>query len=540
MARHIDPHALAALNARYDARFAALWSAAQAAATSGAGPGQPARLADVVDTPPGDQRFAAPEWTELPYFSWLRQSYLLASEYTTELARLTDGSDAERRRVEFLTRQWVDALAPTNFIATNPEAIRRAMTTGGSSFAQGFANLCADLAKGRISMTDERAFAVGENLATTPGAVVFRNELIELIQYDAATPSVYARPLVIVPPCINKYYILDLRPDNSFVRYAVNQGHTVFIVSWRNIGEAQGSLTWDDYLTEGVLTAIDVAREISGSANVNALGFCVGGTLLACALAVLAARDEPTVTSATLLTTLLDFDDPGDIGVYVTREALALREPALASGQRVHGREIAVAFASLRANSLVWNYVVNNYLKGETPPAFDLLYWNSDSANLPGPMYLQYLRDLYLDNRLREHDAMTMAGAPIDLARVTLPTYVLAAREDHIVPWRSAYRATALLGRSPTFVLGASGHIAGVVNPPEKRQRSYWTSAALPADAEQWLAGATITAGSWWPHWSAWLAPYGGELRTAPAATGSAAHRPIARAPGEYVRELVG
>ena len=538
----VDPNALAALNARYEARFATLWRAAQLTMAAGADPASPQaapRLPTIVDVPPGDHRFSAPEWTELPYFSWLKQSYLLASEYANELASLRNGGEAERRRLAFVTRQWLDALSPANFAATNPEAIRRALTTGGASVAQGFANLCTDVAKGRISMTDERAFALGRNLATTPGDVVFRNDLIELIQYGASTPSVHARPLLIVPPCINKYYILDLRPDNSFVRYAVSQGHTVFIVSWRNIGDAQGGLRWDDYLSEGVLTAITATRAIRESAEINALGFCVGGTLLACALAVLAARNEPSVASATLLTTLLDFADPGEIGVYVTREALAMREPALRAGQRVHGREIAGAFASLRANNLVWNYVVNNYLKGETPPPFDLLYWNSDSANLPGPMYLQYLGDLYLDNRLRERGSLTMAGVPVDLARITIPAYVFAARDDHIVPWRSAYRTTALLGSAPAFVLGASGHIAGVVNPPEKRQRGYWTHPTLDGDADRWLAGAQSHPGSWWPHWSAWLARHGGEMQPAPAETGSAAYPPITRAPGEYVREPV-
>src|SRR4029079_15297121 len=299
--------------------------------------------------------------------------------------------------------------------------------------------------KGRITMSDEKAFAVGRNLATTPGSVVFRNELIELIQYDPVTPTVYRRPLVIVPPCINKYYILDLTPDNSLGRHAVAQGHTVFMVSWRNVPPELGHLTWDDYIEQGALTAIAKAREISGSKTVNALGFCVGGTLLACALAVLAVRRDTSVSSVTFLTTMLDFADPGEIGVYVSREFLDARAPSLLAGQCVHGAELAGAFASLRANDLVWNYVVSNYLKGETPPAFDLLYWNGDSANLPGPMYAYYLRSMYLDNKLREPGALTMAGAAIDLSRITIPAYVYASREDHIVPWRSAFETTRLL-----------------------------------------------------------------------------------------------
>ncbi len=386
-------------------------------------------------------------------------------------------------------------------------------------------------------MTDERAFAVGRNIAVTPGHVVFRNDLVELIQYAPTTPKVHRLPLLIVPPCINKYYILDLQPENSFVRWTVAQGHTVFVISWRNVPAELGHLTWDDYIIEGVQTAIRAAREIGGASAINALGFCVGGTLLAGALAVLAARRERTVASLTLLTTLLDFTDPGEIGVYVSRESLAARKPLLLAGQRIHGAEIARAFASLRANDLIWNYVVGNYLKGETPPAFDLLFWNGDSANLPGPMYAYYLENLYLDNRLEERGALTMAGESIDLARIDMPAYVYASREDHIVPWRSGYRCTSLLGGDATFVLGASGHIAGVVNPPAKNRRNYWANELVGDDADAWLARATSHPGSWWPHWSAWLARHGGAMKPAPAAPGNARYPAVEAAPGRYVRE---
>ena len=538
----VDPKAVAALNAEFGRRWQALWGAVQSVALPppGAAAGNAAvRVPAIAATPPGDRRFAAREWDELPYFALLKQSYLLASDYAQQLAALLTLPEPERRRIAFLTRQAIDALAPTNFAATNPEAIRRALATEGASLAQGLANLAGDVRKGRISMTDERAFAVGTNLALTPGRVVLRNPLIELIQYAPATAKVHRRPLVIVPPCINKYYVLDLQPDNSFVAHAVAAGHTVFIISWRNVPAALGGLGWDDYLEQGALTAIRAAREITGSASVNALGFCVGGTLLASALAVLAARGDRSVASATLLATLLDFADPGDIGVYISHETLAARAPALLAGERVRGSEIAAAFASLRANDLVWNFVVGNYLKGETPPPFDLLYWNGDSANLPGPMYVYYLANLYLGNRLREPGALTMAGAPVDLARIDVPAYVLAARDDHIVPWRGAYRATALLGRRPTFVLGAAGHVAGVINPPGKARRNYWVNAAAAADADEWLAGAQSRPGSWWPHWLAWLAPHAGALIAAPAAAGSAAHPPLDPAPGRYVREPV-
>ena len=533
--RAIGAEALATLEAKYRPRLEALWRGAQDALA--APPGQPAPAVPAVATPaPGDRRFAAPEWTELPYFALLKQGYLLAGEYLADCIALMPLSPSERHRLAFVMRQYLDALAPTNFPSTNPEVVKRALATEGASLAQGLQNLAADVRKGRISMTDERAFAVGRNLAVTPGDVIFRNELIELIQYRPTTPRVHRRPLVIVPPCINKYYILDLQPENSFVRHAVGAGHTVFLVSWRNIEQAQGRLTWDHYIEDGALTAIRVAKAVARSASVNALGFCVGGTLLACTLAAMAARGDRSVASATFLTTMLDFTDPGEIGVFVSDEFLAAREAALMGGQRVHGSELAGAFASLRANDLVWNYVVGNYLKGETPPAFDLLYWNSDSANLPGPMFAYYLKNMYLANRLREPGALTMAGVPIDLGRIEVPAYVFATREDHIVPWRSAYRTTALLGGDVTFALGASGHIAGVINPPVKNRRNYWTNADLGTDADRWLAGASEHPGSWWPHWAAWLRGHAGAQKPAPRTAGSRAHPPLEPAPGRYVR----
>ncbi len=517
----VDVERLVALNEKYRPRWEVLWSAAIDAAAAGGVPAQP--LPDVASRAPGDRRFAAREWRELPFFALVKQGYLLLGEYLVEAAMLAPLPEPDRQRLLFLTKQSLDALAPTNFIATNPDALKRALSTEGASLLRGIANLAEDARRGRITMSDERAFEVGRNLAVTPGSVVYRNDLIELIQYAPTTARVHRRPLLIVPPCINKYYILDLQPENSLVRWAVGEGHTVFMISWRNIPPGLGRLTWDDYIETGVLGAIATARQITGSTTVNTLGFCVGGTLLACALAVLAARGERSVASVTLLTTMLDFADPGEIGVYVSREMLAARKPALIEGKRMQGSELAGAFASLRANELVWNYVVSNYLKGETPPAFDLLYWNSDSSNLPGPMCAYYLEQMYLDNKLRERNALTMAGASIDLARVTMPACIVASREDHIVPWRSAYQTTRLLGGDVTFVLGASGHIAGVVNPPTKNRRNYWTNPVLAATADEWLARAETHPGSWWPHWGAWLAPHGGGLGPAPRAAGSAA-----------------
>jgi len=522
---HIDPLAAAAVTEQYKRKFEALWlHAVQGTPAAASGEQR-------------DRRFASKEWRDQPYFSLLKDAYLLYADYLRELAELAQAGPADKKRLGFLVHQYIDAIAPTNFLATNPDALKLALESGGASLAQGLSNLAADAQRGRISMTDEAAFKVGVNLAITPGSVVYRNELIELIQYAPTTKSVFRRPLLIIPPCINKYYILDLRPENSFVRYAVEQGHTVFMVSWRNVSSAQGTLGWDDYLEDGVLTAIDRVRDIAASSVLNLLGFCVGGTLLASALAVLAARRVNHVASATFFTTMLDFADPGEIGVYVSREALAAREPALRAGGRVQGGELASAFASLRAYDLVWNYVVGNYLKGQTPPAFDLLYWNSDSANLPGPMYVDYVRNMYLDNRLREPDALTMCGEAIDLGRISVPAYVYASRDDHIVPWRSAYRTVGLLGGDATFTLGASGHIAGVINPAASNRRNYWINELLTDDADDWLARAESIPGSWWPHWAAWLAEHAGAHHPAPRVAGNAACRPLCPAPGTYVTE---
>jgi polyhydroxyalkanoate synthase len=370
--------------------------------------------------------------------------------------------------------------------------------------------------------------------------VVFENELIQLIQYQPATAKVRKRPLLMVPPCINKFYILDLQPENSFVRYAVEQGNTVFMLSWRNIDDdSLGGLTWDDYIADGVLKAIEVVRAISKADAINALGFCVGGTLLAAALAVLRARGEERVASVTLLATMLDFTYPGDIGVFVDEASMAAREAAIGKGGIFSGRDLAFVFSALRANDLVWSYVVNNYLKGKTPDAFDILYWNADSTNLPGPMYCWYVRNMYLENKLREPGRLTLCGVPADLGAIRLPTYILATREDHIVPWKSAYLSTGHLKGDTRFVLGASGHVAGVINPPAKTRRSYWTSAQLAADADAWLAGATETPGSWWPDWNAWLQGFSGGERAAPKKLGNAKFKPIEPAPGRYVKVRV-
>ncbi len=525
-----DMERCAEIQQRYYRQYLQLWlNLAQSG--DGAPPAAP------VATPEkNDRRFHAPEWRQLPYFDYVKQAYLLNSQWLAEIVEASHLDAPAKNKLRFFARQLSDAAAPANFVSTNPEVIKLAAATNGESLARGLEQLRTDIKKGRISMTDESAFEIGRNVAVTPGTVVYENELMQLIQYQPSTATVYARPLVMVPPCINKYYILDLQPDNSFVRYAVAQGHTVFMVSWRNVPEDMGHLTWDQYVESGVIRALDVAREIGGAEHVNVLGFCVGGTLVGAALAVLRAQGRTAASSATLLTTMLDFCDPGELSVYIDEAYVRQREQDFALGGVLHGRELALTFSSLRANDLIWNYVVNNYLKGGKPDAFDLLYWNSDSTNLPGAMFVYYLRNTYLENNLRIPGRLTMCGVPVDLTRITLPAYILASREDHIVPWKTAYQSTQLLRGEIKFVLAASGHIAGVINPAAKNRRNYWTSNVITPQAGDWLAAATSRAGSWWPDWAAWLAERSGAQVPAPVAQGNAGYRPLEPAPGRYVR----
>ena len=523
--------AIAQLQKEFTERHVALWQGMLQR-------GQGAAAAGASGDAPSDKRFAAPEWSESPYFDYLRQAYLLNADFFGKLAEALPAEDeAARSRLKFFTRQFVDAMAPSNFVATNPEFIGTALATQGASITAGIQNLVADLGKGRISMTDDAAFEVGHNLAVTPGQVIFENELIQLIQYAPTTKKVHKRPLLIVPPCINKFYILDLQPENSFVRHAVEQGITVFLVSWRNPQADLGHLGWDDYVEKGVLKAIEVAQEVGGADQLNALGFCVGGTILSAALSVAKARGEDRVASLTLLTSLLDFSDGGEVVNYVDAASVAAREAAIGKGGLLRGAELASAFSSLRANDLIWQYVVGNYLKGGKPTAFDLLYWNADSTNLPGPFAVWYLRHLYLENALREPGRLAMCGTTADLGRLDMPAYIYSSREDHIVPWRTAYLSRGLLGGETTFMLGASGHIAGVINPPAKGKRSHWCNDAPAATAEDWLAGATEHKGSWWPHWMEWLKRFAGAEREAPGKLGNKRHKPIEAAPGRYVKE---
>jgi polyhydroxyalkanoate synthase len=414
------------------------------------------------------------------------------------------------------------ASSPSNYLAFNAEAQKKALETQGESIAKGIQNLLQDVQRGHLSMTDESAFEVGRNVGTTEGAVVFENDLFQLLEYKPLTAKVYERPLLLVPPCINKFYILDLQPENSLIRYAVEQGHRVFVVSWRNPDSSMAQYTWDQYIEDAAIKAIHVTQEITGQdkkgGKIDTLGFCVGGTILSTALAVLAARGEQPVASFTLLTTLLDFTDTGILDIFIDENFVQYREMQMGQRGLLKGQELASTFSFLRPNDLVWNYVVGNYLKGETPPAFDMLYWNSDATNLPGPFYAWYLRNTYLENKLKVPGALTVCGEKIDLGAIQAPVYLYGSREDHIVPIEGAYASTQVLKGKKRFVMGASGHIAGVINPPAKKKRSFWTrdDGKLPTTHAEWLAGSTEQPGSWWTDWSAWLKGHAGKQIPAP------------------------
>ncbi|WP_039883974.1 PHA/PHB synthase family protein [Achromobacter piechaudii] len=497
--------------------------------------------------PPADRRFAGDAWASNGSHLLLAHTYLLSARAMQRMVDAAQVSEPMRDRLRFSIMQWVDALSPSNFLALNPDAQQSIVESAGRALNEGLANLLGDVKKGRITQTDETQFEIGRNVAVTPGEVVFENRLFQLIQYAPSTATVYERPLVIVPPNINKFYILDLQPENSFVRHAVGEGYTVFLISWRNPvasdNDGVDRATWSDYLDDAVLQALRVASDITKQPKVNALGFCVGGTMLAAALALAEARGEQPVASLTLLTSLLDFHDTGILNVFVDEAHALLRDQQLGKGGLMPGRDLATTFSFLRPNELVWNYVVGNYLKGQKPPPFDLLFWNGDSTNLPGPFFSWYFRNTYLENNLKVPGRAQAAGLPLDLTRLTMPAYIFGSREDHIVPWVSAYASTQLLRGPQRFVLGASGHIAGVVNPPAKKRRSYWVADDLgkkghdmPGDPNAWFAQSTEHAGSWWPDWTAWLADHSGKQVKARTKLGNARYQPIEPAPGRYVK----
>lgn len=529
----VDPARLLALQTEYQQRVGALWSG---------------YLSGTPQARPTDRRFSGAEWQGT--HAYVAGLYEINAHFMSGLAENVEADAKTKAKIKFAVQQWIDAMSPANYFATNPEAQKKLFDTQGESLQAGLANMLGDLQKGRISQTDESAFEVGKNVANSAGAVVFQNEIFQLIQYQPLTPSVHERPLLMVPPCINKFYILDLQPDNSVVRNAVASGHTVFLVSWCNPGKKEAHYSWDDYIGDGVIRAIEVAQDISKQKRINMLGFCVGGTMLTTALAVLAARGEQPAESLTLLTTLLDFTDTGILDVFVDEAQVRRREQSIGGLTRdgkpggpiglMPARDLATSFSFLRPNDLVWNYVVSNYLKGEAPPPFDLLYWNADSTSLPGPFFVWYLRNTYLENNLKVPGKMKVCGEPVDFGKIEAPVFVFGSREDHIVPWQSAYASTQLLNGPKTFVLGASGHIAGVINPPAKKKRSYWTCQPLkgryPADPESWFNAAVEHPGSWWPEWTGWLEAHGGKMVKAPAQPGNSRYPSLEAAPGSYVK----
>jgi len=491
-----------------------------------------------------DRRFADAAWSEHPAFDYVKQAYLLNARWMQSAVRQVEEVDPDtRRKVEFYTRQLIDAWSPSNFVATNPKVLRETLDSGGENLVRGLEHLVEDLQRGRgrlsIAMTDERAFRLGENVAATPGQVIFQNDLMQLIQYAPTTAEVQRRPLLIIPPWINKFYILDLKPQNSFIKWAVDQGHTLFVISWVNPDERLARKSFDDYMLEGPLAALDAIGRATGEREANVIGYCIGGTLLACTLAWMAKRGDRRVASATFFTALTDFAEAGELKVFIDDEQIRLLEAHVAKKGFLEGRHMATVFNLLRANDLIWSFVVNNYLLGREPLPFDLLYWNADSTRMPAAMHSFYLRNMYLENRLVQPGGVALAGEALDLRAIELPIYQLSTESDHIAPWRSTYALSQLVRGPYRFVLSGSGHIAGVINPPAANKYYYLTNAANPPTSEEWLAGAARHNGSWWTDWAAWVAQQGGGLVPA-REPGAGALAAIEEAPGSYVRVRAG
>ncbi len=488
---------------------------------------------------PHDRRFKDSEWSDNAVFDHIKQTYLLGSHWLRDLMSDVDGlDDKTAHKLDFFTRLFVDALSPTNFALTNPEVLRCTAETGGDNLVKGLENFLDDLDRGKgrlaVRMVDEDSFTVGKDLATTPGKVVFRSELFELIQYAPTTEKVHRKPFLIVPPWINKFYILDLKPQNSFVRWVVEQGHTVFVVSWVNPDSGHADVSFEDYMTNGLMKAVDAVLSATGEKRLNVLGYCIGGTLLACTLAHMAAIKDNRVASATFLTTLVDFEDVGDIGVFIDEEQIVEIENSMEERGYLEGSDMASTFTALRVNDLLWSFVINNYLKGRDPVPFDILYWNSDSTRLPAAMHSYYLRNLYLENKLVEPGGIELGGTPIELQRIRTPAYMLSTADDHIAPWKSTYVATRHFRGPTVFTLAKSGHVAGVVNPPVKNKYGYWTNTENPHSADEWFTNAKVHDGSWWAHWNEWLVSHAGAMVNA-REPGSGNLPAICDAPGTYV-----
>jgi polyhydroxyalkanoate synthase len=494
----------------------------------------------VIEADPKDRRFKDEAWKENEVFDFIKQSYLLSARFVQDVVGHVEGlAPKTAQKVDFYSRQFVDAMSPSNFLLTNPEVLRKTAETGGENLLRGLNNLLGDLERGRgkltIKMTDTDAFEVGKDIGISPGQVVFQNEVMQLIQYAPTTETVLKRPLLIAPPWINKFYILDLRPKNSFVRWATAQGHTVFMISWVNPDEKLAQLRFDDYMTEGIFGALDAIEKATGEREVNAIGYCLGGTLLASSLAYMNAVGDDRIKTATFFVTMTDFQEAGELGVFIDEEQLRALEGKMEKRGYLDGSEMASTFNMLRANDLIWSFVVNNYLMGNEPFPFDLLYWNSDSTRMPAAMHSFYLRRMYQENLLCQPGGISLNNQEIDLSRIKVPAYFLSTREDHIAPWKSTYRGTQLLGGENRFTLAASGHIAGVVNSPDGGKYSYWTNETLAKDAETWLASATEIGGSWWPDWQRWILSH--DKTEVPARQpGDRTLVPIEPAPGSFVK----
>jgi len=488
---------------------------------------------------PKDKRFKHPEWSENAVFNFVKDSYLVVAESILSAIRDVKGMDeASARKVDFYTRQFVDALSPSNFVATNPEVLTATLASGGQNLLRGLENLLADLERGNgrlaITMTDLKAFRLGENIATTPGKIVYQNELMQLIQYTPSTREVRRRPLLIVPPWINKFYVLDLQPKNSFIKWAVDQGHTVFAISWVNPDEKLAAKGFENYMLEGPLAALDAIESATGERSVNAIGYCLGGTLLASTAAYSAAKGDDRITSATYFATLVDFTEVGDMAVFIDEEQLASLERRMRERGYLEAQDMATAFNMLRANDLIWSFVVSNYLLGKEHIPVDLLFWNSDSTRMPAAMHSFYLRKMYQQNLLAKPGGITLADTPIDLSKVRTPTFILATREDHIAPWKSTYAATRLYSGPIKFVLSDAGHMAGVISPPGTKY-GHWANDKLPSSPDEWFGGATPNQGSWWPLWDQWVTQLDGG-RVPAREPGSGELPIIENAPGSYVR----
>jgi len=494
----------------------------------------------VAEPEDGDRRFRHPGWDENLAFDVIKQAYLLTSRAWVDLVKDFDELDERtQRKLAFTISQTADALSPSNFAHTNPEVLEAVAESGGKSLLDGMHNLMSDLVDSdgqlNIKTTDLDAFDVGENLATTPGKVVYENDLMQLIQYTPTTKKVHQTPLLIMPPWMNKFYIMDLRPGNSMMEWLVDQGHTVFMVSWVNPDERLSHKGFEDYLLEGAIAALDAIEKATGERRVNVTGYCLGGILLSAAAAWLKTKGDDRIKSATYLTTMVDFCDTGEVDLFIDEAGIDDLEKRINERGFLDGKLVDVTFRTLRANDLVWSFFVNSYLLGKSPKPFDILYWNADSTNMTAATHTFFMRNMYLENRLREPGGITLAGVPIDVTRVDTPSYVFSAKEDHIAPWKTGYASAKLFAGPVTFLLGASGHIAGVVNPPAKQKYGYWTNDAFPDDPDAWLESAGEHAGSWWPHWMAWLKPHAGDL-VAARTPGDGKLTPIEDAPGSYVK----